>query len=157
MSDRLEKLKPSRLKRELIPFIIIGTITFASFIYFSYQDSTGSIAYSPEAPYINIEVSSEITNYSQQCFLIISPISYEFVKSGWANRHLAADIRKRDSDGGFSFELYQSENLFQIRIRCVFANVLFIFDSFLELKTRHFTYIIILADINFIDIYSHCH
>jgi len=66
-------------------------------------------------PNIKIEVSSEITNYTQQCFLKISPISNEFVKSRWANHYLSADIRKRDSDGGFSFELYQSENLFQIR------------------------------------------
>jgi len=115
MSESLEKLKPSRLKRELMPIIIISVITISSFIYFSYQDSTGSIAYSPEVPIINIDVSSEITNYSQQCFLKISPISNEFVKSGWANRYLAADIRKRDSDGGFSIQLYQSENLFQIR------------------------------------------
>ena len=114
-SIAFEKLKPSRVKRELIPFILISIITLSSFIYFSYQDSTGSIAYSPEVPNINIEVSSEITNYSQQCFLKISPISNEFVKSGWANRYLAANIRKRDSDGGFSFELYQNENLFQIR------------------------------------------
>ena len=115
MSDILEKVKPSRLKRELIPFIIIAIITVSSFIYFSYQDSTGSITYTREVPYINIEVSSEITNYSQQCFLKIFPISNEYAKSPWANRYLAADIRKRDSDGGFSFELYQNENLFQIR------------------------------------------
>ena len=115
MSDSFEKLKPSKLKRELIPFIIIALITFSSFIYFSYQDSNGSITYSREVPNINIDVSSEITNYSQQCFLKISPISNEYVKSRWANHYLAADIRKRDSDGGFSVELYQSENLFQIR------------------------------------------
>ena len=110
-----EKLKPSRVKRELIPFIIISVITISSFIYFSYQDSTGSITYSPEVPTINIDVSHGISNDSQQCFLKFSPISNEFVKSRWANHFLAADIRKRDSDGGFSFELYQNENLFQIR------------------------------------------
>lgn len=115
MPDLLEKLKPSRLKRELIPFIIISVITISSLIYFSYQDSTGSIVYSPEAPIINIEVSSEISNITQQGFLKISPISNEYANSRWANHFLAADIRKRDSDGGFSFELYQSENLFRIR------------------------------------------
>ncbi|MFW9940310.1 MAG: CotH kinase family protein [Candidatus Thorarchaeota archaeon] len=115
MSDIVEKVKPSRVKRELIPFIIIAIITFSSFIYFSYQDSKGSFTYSREVPYINIEVSTEITNYSQQCFLKISPISNDYANSPWANRFLAADIRKRDSDGGFSFELYQNENLFQIR------------------------------------------
>ncbi|MFX0080970.1 MAG: CotH kinase family protein [Candidatus Hodarchaeota archaeon] len=115
MPDSLEKLKPSRIKRELIPFIIISAITVSSFIYFSYQDITGSITYSPEVPSVNIEVSSEITNYSQQCFLKFSPISNEFVGSGWANRQLAANIRKRNSDGGFSFELFQNENLFLIR------------------------------------------
>jgi len=115
MSDLLEKLKPSRLKRELIPFLIISVITLSSFIYFSYQDSSGSIVYSPEIPIINIEVSSEITNSSQQCFIKLSPVSFEFIRSTWANRFLAANIRKRDSDGGFSFELFQRENLFQIR------------------------------------------
>jgi len=114
-AGRLEKLRPPRIKRELIPFIIIAMITFSSFIYFSYQDSSGAIIYSPEIPIINIEVSNEITNLSQQCFLEFSPVSFEFMLSPWANRFLAGDIRKRDSDGGFSFELYQSENLFQIR------------------------------------------
>ncbi|KKK86972.1 hypothetical protein LCGC14_2757900, partial [marine sediment metagenome] len=115
MSNLLEKLKPSRLKRELLPFIIISVITISSLIYFSYQDSTGSNMYSPEVPTINIEVSSEISNSSQQCFIKVSPVSYEFIKSTWANRFLAANIRKRDSDGGFSFELFQREDLFQIR------------------------------------------
>jgi hypothetical protein len=115
MSDLLEKLKPSRLKRELIPFIIISVIMVSSLIYFSYQDSTGSIVQSPETPIIYIEVTDEISNISQQGFIKASPISKEFTKSRWANHYLAADIRKRDSDGGFSFELYQSENLFQIR------------------------------------------
>ncbi|MFX1324001.1 MAG: CotH kinase family protein, partial [Promethearchaeota archaeon] len=111
----IEKLRPSRTKRDLIPFIIIVMITLSWFIYFSYQDSTGSIAYSPEVPVINIDVSSEITNESMHCFLKFSPISNEYVNSRWANHYLAAEIRKRDSDGGFSFELYQNENLFQIR------------------------------------------
>ncbi len=115
MSDSLEKLKPSRLKRELVPFIIISVITISSFIYFSYQDSTGSIIYSPEIPSINIEISDEISNSSQQCFIRFEPISFEFIKGTWANRYLAANIRSRNSDGGFSFELYQSENLFEIR------------------------------------------
>ena len=115
MSNLLEKLKPSRLKRELLPFIIISVITISSLIYFSYQDSTGSNMYSPEVPTINIEVSSEISNSSQQCFIKVSPVSYEFIGSTWANRFLAANIRKRDSDGGFSFELFQREDLFQIR------------------------------------------
>ncbi len=81
MSDLLEKIKPSRLKRELIPFIIISVITISSLVYFSYQASTGSISYSPEVPTINIEVLSEVTNSSQQGFIKISPISNEFVKS----------------------------------------------------------------------------
>jgi spore coat protein CotH len=111
----MEKLRPSRLKRELPPLIIIAAITLSSFIYFTYQESVGSITYSPEVPTINIDVSQEISNYSQQCFLKFSPISHEYVNSPWANRYLGASIRKRNSDGGFSFELYQSENLFQIR------------------------------------------
>ena len=36
MSNLLEKLKPSRLKRELVPFLIISVITISSFIFFSY-------------------------------------------------------------------------------------------------------------------------
>jgi spore coat protein CotH len=115
MADLLEKLKPSRLKRELIPFFLISIITISSFVYFSYQDSIGSITYSPNVPQINIEVSSEITNSSQQCFIKVSPVSYEFIGSNWAERYLGANIRKRNSDGGFSFELFQPENLFQIR------------------------------------------
>lgn len=111
----VEKLRPSRTKRDIIPFIVIAMITLSCFIYFSYQDSTGSIAYSPEVPVINIDVSSEITNESQQCFLKFSPISNQYVNSRWANHYLAADIRKRGSNGGYSFELYQNENLFQIR------------------------------------------
>ena len=39
MSDLLEKLRPSRIKRELLPIVIISIITISSFIYFSYQDS----------------------------------------------------------------------------------------------------------------------
>ena len=115
MSASLEKLKPSRLKRELIPFIIISVVTISSFIYFSYQDSTGSIIYSPEIPTINIEISDEISNFSQQCFIKFEPISFEFMQTNWANRYLAASIRRRNADGGFSFELYQNENLFDIR------------------------------------------
>ena len=111
----IEKLKPSKLKRELIPFLFISIITFSSLIYFTYQDSSGSIAYSPEIPIINIEVSSEITNISQPCFLKFSPASLEFLESTWANRALAANIRKRDSDGGFSFELFRRERLFHMR------------------------------------------
>jgi spore coat protein CotH len=116
MPDLLEKLKPSRIKRELLPIVIISVITISSFVYFSYQDSSGSITYSPDVPQINIEISSEITNSSQQCFIKISPVSYENIGSNWANRFLAANIRKRNSDGGFSFELFQPENLFQIRM-----------------------------------------
>ncbi|MHA1985285.1 MAG: CotH kinase family protein [Promethearchaeota archaeon] len=115
MSDLLEKLKPSKVKRELLPFIIISIITISSFVYFSYQDSLGSITYSPDVPQIYIEVSHKITDSSQQCFLKLSPVSYEFIGSSWAERDLLATIRKRNSDGGFSFELFQSENLFQIR------------------------------------------
>ncbi len=115
MSDLLEKLRPSRIKRELLPIVIISIITISSFIYFSYQDSSGSITYSPDVPQINIEVSSEITNSSQQCFIKLSPVSYEFIGSDWAERYLGANIRKRNSDGGFSFELFQPENFFQIR------------------------------------------
>ncbi|MHA2281117.1 MAG: CotH kinase family protein [Promethearchaeota archaeon] len=115
MSDLLEKLKPSRLKRELLPFIIISIITISSLVYFSYQDSSGSITHSPDVPIINIEVSNDITNSSQQCFIKVSPVSYEFIGSNWANRFLGANIRKRNSDGGLSFELFQPENLFQIR------------------------------------------
>ena len=111
----IEKLKPSRVKRELTPFLIILVITISSFVYFSYQDSTGSIAYSSEVPNINIEVSSKITNDSKQCLLKFSPFSNEFTKAGWANRYLPANIRRRISDGGLSFELYRNENLFQIR------------------------------------------
>lgn len=81
MSDSLEKLKPSKFKRELIPFIIISVITFSSLIYFAYQESEGSIGYSPETATIRIQVSSDITNSSQQCFIKISPVSYEFIKS----------------------------------------------------------------------------
>jgi len=114
-SGPMEKLRPSRLKRELTPLLIIAAITLSSFIYFTYQDSVGSITYSPEVPTINIDVSHGISNDSQQCFLKFSPISNEFVNSRWANHYLAANIRKRNSDGGFSFELYQNENLFQIR------------------------------------------
>ena len=115
MSDTFEKLRPSRIKRELIPFIIISVLTISSFIFIAYQDSIGSISYSPEVPTINISVSGEITNSSQQCFIKFSPISYEFIGSNWAERFLAANIRRRNSDGGFSFELFQRENLFQIR------------------------------------------
>lgn len=115
MSDLLEKLKPSRIKRELLPFVIISIITISTFVYFSYQDSLGSITYSPDVPQINIEVSSEITESSRQCFIKLSPVSYELIGSNWAERYLGANIRKRNSDGGFSFELFQPENLFQIR------------------------------------------
>ncbi|MFX1371976.1 MAG: CotH kinase family protein [Promethearchaeota archaeon] len=115
ISDSFEKLRPSRIKQELIPLIIISVITISSFSYFAYQDNIGSISYSPEVPIINIEIASEITNFSQQCFLKISPISREYVGAPWANHFLAANIRKRNSDGGFSFELSQNENLFQIR------------------------------------------
>jgi len=115
MSDLLEKLKPSKIKRELLTIVIISIITISSFVYFSFQDSSDSIKYSPDAPQINIEVSSEITNSSQQCFLKFSPVSYEFIGSNWAERYLGANIRKRNSDEGFSFELFQPENLFQIR------------------------------------------
>ena len=115
MSDTFEKLRPSRFKRELIPFIIISALITSSFFYIAYQDSIGSISYSPEVPTINISVSGEITNSSQQCFIKFSPISYEFIGSNWAERFLAANIRRRNSDGGFSFELFQRENLFQIR------------------------------------------
>ncbi len=114
-SGPMEKLRPSRLKRELTPLLIIAAITLSSFIYFTYQDSVGSITYSPEVPTINIDVSHGISNDSQQCFLKFSPISNEFVNSRWANHYLAANIRKRNSDGGYSFELYQNENIFQIR------------------------------------------
>jgi len=105
MSDTFEKLRPSRFKRELIPFIIISALITSSFFYID----------SPEVPTINISVSGEITNSSQQCFIKFSPISYEFIGSNWAERFLAANIRRRNSDGGFSFELFQRENLFQIR------------------------------------------
>ncbi|MHA2131507.1 MAG: CotH kinase family protein, partial [Promethearchaeota archaeon] len=115
MSDTLEKVKPSRLKRELVPFFFISVITISSLIYFSYQDSSGLITYSPDVPQINIEVPSEITKSSQQCFIKLSPVSYEFIGSNWAERYLSANIRKRNSDGGFSFELFQSENFFNIR------------------------------------------
>jgi len=115
MSDTFEKLRPSKIKRELIPFIIISAITISTLFYFAYQDSIGSISYSPEVPTINISVSGEITNSSQQCFIKFSPISYKFRGSNWAERFLAANIRRRNSDGGFSFELFQRENLFQIR------------------------------------------
>ncbi|MFX1523651.1 MAG: CotH kinase family protein [Promethearchaeota archaeon] len=115
MSEKLEKLKPSQLKREIIPLVLISVIVVSSFIYFTYQGSTDSLSYSPEVPVVDIKVSNEITNYSQQGFLKISPISKEFAKSTWANHYLAANIRKRDSDGGLSFELLQNENLFQIR------------------------------------------
>ncbi|MBY8986405.1 MAG: CotH kinase family protein [Candidatus Lokiarchaeota archaeon] len=115
ITGSFEKLKPSKLKRELIPFLFISIITFSSLIYFTYQDSSGSIAYSPEIPIINIEVSSEITNIPQQCFLKFSPVSLDILQSNWANRNLAANIRKRDSDGGFSFELSRRESLFKMR------------------------------------------
>ncbi|MHA2400203.1 MAG: CotH kinase family protein, partial [Promethearchaeota archaeon] len=98
-----------------IPLILISLITLSSFIYFSYQDSTGSIVYSSEVPNINIDVSGQITNESIQCSLKISPYSTEFTNTGWANRYLPANIRRRISDGGLSFELYQNENLFEIR------------------------------------------
>ncbi|MFX1295881.1 MAG: CotH kinase family protein [Promethearchaeota archaeon] len=113
--DTFEKLRPSRIKRELIPFIIISAITISSLSYFLYQDSIGSISYSPEVPTINIKVTGEITNSSQQGFLKITPISSEFAGSPWANRFLPAILRKRNSDGGLSIELFQTENLFQIR------------------------------------------
>ncbi|MHA2182375.1 MAG: CotH kinase family protein, partial [Promethearchaeota archaeon] len=96
-------------------FLIIALITFSSLIYFSYQDSSGSIEYPSGIPIVNIDISSEITNYSQQCFIKFSPISFEFMGSNWAERFLAANIRKRNSDGGFSFELFQREKLFQMR------------------------------------------
>ena len=115
MPESFEKLKPSRIKRELIPLIIISAITLLSIIYFSYHDSVGSIKHSPEVPTVYIKTSGEIFNSSQQCFLKFSPNSNMFVNSRWANHYLAADIRKRNSDGGFSFELYQNENLFDIR------------------------------------------
>ena len=115
MSDSLEKLKPSRIKREIIPFILISVITISSLIFFSYQDSTGLIIYSPEIPIINIEISDEISNSSQQCFIKFEPISFEFMQANWANRYLAANIRRRNSDDGLSFELNQNENLFNIR------------------------------------------
>lgn len=115
MSEILEKLKPSQLKREIVPLVLISVIIVSSFIYLTFQGSTDSLSYSPEVPVIDIKVSSEITNYSQQGFLKISPISKEFVKSTWANHYLAASIRRRDSDGGLSFELFQNENLFQLR------------------------------------------
>ncbi|MFX1280425.1 MAG: CotH kinase family protein [Promethearchaeota archaeon] len=114
-SPTLERLKPSRLKQELTPLILIAAITLSSFIYLTYQESQGGLVYSAEVPTINIDVSHEITNYSQQCFLKFSPISHEYVNSPWANHYLGAKIRRRNSDGGFSFELYQNENLFQIR------------------------------------------
>ena len=72
MSDLLEKLRPSRIKREILPIVIISIITISSFVYFSYQDSSGSITYSPDVPQINIEVPSEIINSSQQCFIKLS-------------------------------------------------------------------------------------
>ena len=61
ITGSFEKLKPSKLKRELIPFLFISIITFSFLIYFSYPDSSGSIAYSPEIPIINIEVSSAVS------------------------------------------------------------------------------------------------
>jgi spore coat protein CotH len=110
-----EKLKPSNAKKEALTFMIIAIITISSLFIFSYQGSSGSIIYSSDIPTINIEASSEITNVTQPGFIQISPISFEFMQSTWANRHLAANIRKRDSDGGYSFELFRRENLFQIR------------------------------------------
>jgi len=105
----------SRLKKELIPLIIISVITISSLVFFTYQDSVGTVAYAPEVPTVNIDISDEVTNFSQQCFIKFSPITYEDQRTGWANRYLAADIRRRNSDGGFSFELYQNEDLFHIR------------------------------------------
>jgi hypothetical protein len=115
MSDSLEKLKPSRLKRELIPFILISIITISTLMFFTYQDSIGSIQYSPEIPTIRTKISDEISNTSQQCFMKFEPISFEFKQNTWANRFLTANIRRRNSDGGLSFELNQNENLFNIR------------------------------------------
>jgi hypothetical protein len=127
MSELLEKLKPSRLKREIIPFINISVITISSLIYFSYQDSTGSINYSPEIPIINIELSNEISNSSQQCFIKFEPISFEFMQTNWANRHLAADIRRRNYDGDFLL------NYTKMRTSLIFAMMMIGFSCLLEI------------------------
>ncbi|MHA1728639.1 MAG: CotH kinase family protein, partial [Promethearchaeota archaeon] len=113
--NSLEKLKPIHLKRNLISLVLILTITVSSIAFISYQDSLGQISYTPQISVVNIRASGEITNSSQQCFLKISPVSSINSAINWANRELVVQLRKRNSDGGYSFELNQFEDLLQIR------------------------------------------
>ncbi len=115
METKLEKLKPSKKKSNLITLLVLFTITFSLFGVIFYQDAIESIVYPSELPSISIDVSSDITDISKNCWLKVSPISSKDSQSTWANRPLAGRIRKRNSDEGFSIELNQRENLLQIR------------------------------------------
>ncbi|MHA1728345.1 MAG: CotH kinase family protein [Promethearchaeota archaeon] len=113
--NTLEKLRPSKKKRDFLTLIFLLTITFSSLAFISYQDTTGNINYSSQIPSISIEVPKNISNISQNCFLKISPVSNEDFQSTWANHFIAANIRKRNTDDGFSIELNQAENILHIR------------------------------------------
>jgi len=112
---KLEKLRPSKNRRVFFPLLILFILTFSSLTFFYSQDITVSKKYSTLVPSISIEVSNDITNEANSCWLEIFPVSREDALSTWANRRLAGTIRKRNSDEGFSIELNQAENLFQIR------------------------------------------
>ena len=105
MSNTFEKLRPSKIKRDLIPFIVISIIAVSFFVYFSYQDSIGSINYSPEVPTVYIDVSDDITNFSQQGFLKFSPISNDYIHITAVYTVLSPSARSPKLASGLRFAL----------------------------------------------------
>ena len=98
-----EKVRKTRIRRDLISFFIISIVMVSTVAFFTYQDEIGAIEYTPEITTVNIEISGEISNLARQCLIKVSPNSREYSQETWPDRFLAADIRKRDSDGGYSF------------------------------------------------------
>lgn len=107
--------KKAQIRRDLISFFLISIVMISTVAFFSYQDEIGAIQYSSDIPTVNIEIAGAISNSTQQCFVKISPDTNEFSQETWPDRFLAASIRMRDSDGGYSFELQRGENLLSIR------------------------------------------
>ena len=117
MTQIFEKVrnKKAQIRRDLISFFLITIVMISTVAFFSFQDEIGAIKYSLNIPTVNIEIAGAISNSTQQCFVKISPATNEFSQETWPDRFLAAGIRMRDSDGGYSFELQQGENLLSIR------------------------------------------
>ncbi len=111
----LEKLRPSRNKRDVMSFSLILIISISTITFISIQDENNVIRYSSDIPTINVVIEDEISNVSQQCFVKVSTNSKEYSGESWINHLLPANIRIRNSDGGYSFELFRGENLLSMR------------------------------------------